>query len=506
MVDLACYQNSNHVRCIRLFREKTDAAVALMERNNGERYICRLYAHPVVGYEAIRGAKIEELPQVYRCEAFHDSWLVEEEYVDGISLSELMEVYHPDEQQACAIAVQLCRALSVLHEKGIIHRDIKPENVLITSAGRVVLIDLDATSYLNPEKSRDTMLLGTVGYAAPEQFGFGRSDVRADIFSLGVLLNTMLTGKHPAQELAAGNLRPIIERCIAVNVDQRYLNAQCLMEALLPLAGEAEVCPECGFTTPGGGCLCCGRASEQAKPVKPKRSALLLAAAAIVGLALLLAPQNKGETGIAQNGNEAETADGQPMQEIQTAFSRPSYHIIMDRNRNFVLPKDLPKMPVPFRYDLDGDGTAEPYYFGTLQSVGEKPTYSMWDSVGRPYDDADRVYRTAAPAVFEKTADGSYLAVEAFADILQNPEITVYCIERFFGDNGTMPVVAAAPALYGIWQGAEEIEYSIGCIGGWMIEASAVIDGEPYTAFTLTKLRTDWRGIELPEGYVPPEN
>jgi hypothetical protein len=69
-----------------------------------------------------------------------------------------------------------------------------------------------------------------------------------------------------------------------------------------------------------------------------------------------------------------------------------------------------------------------------------------------------------------------------------------------------MPVVTAAPALYGVWQGAEEIEYSIGCIGGWMIEASAVIDGEPYTAFTLTKLRTDWRGIELPEGYVPPEN
>ena len=50
----------------------------------------------------------------------------------------------------------------------------------------------------------------------------------------------------------------------------------------------------------------------------------------------------------------------------------------------------------------------------------------------------------------------------------------------------------------------EEIEYSIGCIGGWMIEASAVIDGEQYTAFTLTKLRTDWRGIELPEGYLPP--
>ena len=496
MVDLARYQNINHVRLIRLFREKTDAAVALMERDDGERYICRLYAHPVAGYEAICGMKTQGLPQVYRYEAFDDLWLVEEEYVDGISLAELMEVYHPDERQACAITAHLCRALSTLHEKGIIHRDVKPENVLITSTGRVVLLDLDATSYLNPEKSRDTMLLGTVGYAAPEQFGFGRSDVRADIFSLGVLMNTMLTGKHPAQELAAGALRPMIERCIAVNVDQRYPSAQNLLEELLPLVGEDAICPECGFTTPGGGCLCCGKASKPIKSANTKSAYwLLFAVVLIAGLAILpFLPDRKAE----------ERAAEQPSQIVQTVFSKPPFRIRMDQNRNFVLPKDLPQMPVAFTYDLDGDGTAEPYYFGTLQSTGEQPIYSMWDSVGRPYDDADRVYRTAAPAVFEKTADGSYLAVEAFADLLENPEITVYCIDLYFGENGTMPVVTTAPELYGVWHGAEEIEYSIGCIGGWMIEASAVIDGEPYTAFTLTKLRTDWRGIELPEGYLPP--
>ena len=132
--------------------------------------------------------------------------MVEEEYIDGMVLSDLLKMAHLYAEQAAAIAQQVCFALSVLHAHEIIHRDVKPENIIITSTGRVVLIDLDAASKPDHEKDTDTRLLGTVGYAAPEQFGFGRSDARTDIFSVGVLMNVLLTGDHPAKKLADGTL------------------------------------------------------------------------------------------------------------------------------------------------------------------------------------------------------------------------------------------------------------------------------------------------------------
>jgi len=87
--------------------------------------------------------------------------------------------------------------------------------------------------------------------------------------------------------------------------------------------------------------------------------------------------------------------------------------------------------------------------------------------------------------------------VEAFADLIVDPDITVYWVDLYFGEEGTMPDITAAEPLYGIWQGAEYIEYRMGCIGGWVIEATATIDGVSYTAFILTEIRTDWRGIPL---------
>lgn len=491
MLDFDRYQQENNIHVVRIFKERPDAVVALMARNNGELFVCRIYDHPVYGYEAAWGLDVSELPAVYRYTTVDGCWVVEEEFVDGIRLSELLEVYRPDESQTSAITERLCRALSALHEKGIIHRDVKPENVLITSAGRVVLIDLDAVSHLDAGKNRDTRLLGTVGYAAPEQFGFGRSDMRTDIFGLGVLINTMLTGEHPSQKLAEGPLRPIIERCIAVNADQRYRSAEILRQALLPFAGEAVVCPECGFVSPGGGCLCCGKPAESGKRKNRHLLWVAMAAAvlALLGLVLFLVLQNRDEPDISH---------------IQTAFEKYPVDIIYDQDGNFHFPADMSPMPAAFTYDLDGDGEEETYYFGTLQNVEKEPVYSMWDSVGRPYDESDRIYRTAAPAVFAKDSAGKYTPVKEFADLIQDPDITVYYIDLMFGDKSAMPVLTSAAPLYGVWRGAETIEYSIGCIGAWVIEASCLIDGERYTAFTLAEIRTDWNGIPLDETLFDP--
>ena len=112
-----------------------------------------------------------------------------------------------------------------------VHRDIKPENVILRG-GDAVLIDFDAARIHKPQAETDTQVLGTTGFAAPEQYGLGQSDARTDIYSLGVLMNVMLTGQHPSKKLAEGRIGRIIQRCTQVNPAKRYQTVLHLMEVL----------------------------------------------------------------------------------------------------------------------------------------------------------------------------------------------------------------------------------------------------------------------------------
>jgi serine/threonine protein kinase len=114
---------------------------------------------------------------------------------------------------------------------GAVHRDIKPENVILRETG-AVLIDFDASRIYKEAQENDTKVLGTTGYAAPEQYGIAQTDGRADIYSLGVLMNVMLTGKHPATVLAGGRMGHIILRCTMMNPDKRFQTIRHLMDAL----------------------------------------------------------------------------------------------------------------------------------------------------------------------------------------------------------------------------------------------------------------------------------
>ena len=97
---------------------------------------------------------------------------------------------------------------------------------------QAILIDFDASRIFKSNTNQDTQILGTTGYAAPEQYGIAQTDERADIYSLGVLLNIMLTGKHPSKELASGRLGRIVQKCTMVNPEKRYKSVLYLMEAL----------------------------------------------------------------------------------------------------------------------------------------------------------------------------------------------------------------------------------------------------------------------------------
>lgn len=66
------------------------------------------------------------------------------------------------------------------------------------------------------------MILGTIGYAAPEQLGITQSDTRTDIYSLGILINVMLTGEHPCKRIAEGKLGKVVKKCTLLSLDDRY--------------------------------------------------------------------------------------------------------------------------------------------------------------------------------------------------------------------------------------------------------------------------------------------
>jgi serine/threonine protein kinase len=108
---------------------------------------------------------------------------------------------------------------------------LKPENVILRE-NDAVLIDFDAARLHKPQAEADTQILGTTGFAAPEQYGLGQSDTRTDIYSLGVLMNVMLTGQHPSQMLAEGRMGRVIGRCTQVNPEKRYKDVVHLMDAL----------------------------------------------------------------------------------------------------------------------------------------------------------------------------------------------------------------------------------------------------------------------------------
>ena len=95
------------------------------------------------------------------------------------------------------------------------------------------IIDYSISRLMKPNQRKDTTAFGTAGYAPPEQFGFAQTSGKADIYSCGVLLNYMLTGKLPTEELHQGVLKAVIERCIEIDERKRFQSADELKSVLL---------------------------------------------------------------------------------------------------------------------------------------------------------------------------------------------------------------------------------------------------------------------------------
>ena len=219
-------------RLIRVLADKNGcSAMHLRHKELGRNIVLHSFPEAVAAYELLCGIKHENLPLIYDSIFLEDGHIVLEEFIDGVTVAEILETGLYRYIGAKRVITPVCYALDVLHKSGIIHRDIKPENIVIDKNGRVVLIDFN-TSRKQNNSSKDTVVMGTVGYASPEQLGVTQSDPRTDIYALGVLLNVMITGKHPCEHLAKGKAGRIVNKCTNINPDQRYQTVDILVKAL----------------------------------------------------------------------------------------------------------------------------------------------------------------------------------------------------------------------------------------------------------------------------------
>lgn len=184
-----------------------------------------LYRNPVVG-----------IPRIINYYEQGNQLIVIEEYISGISLQEKIDNSDLSVSDIRSYMIMLCNILEALHSMTppIIHRDIKPSNIIITSYNYAMLLDFNAAKQFSGQHESDTVLIGTPGYAAPEQYGFGSSSPKTDIYSLGIVLREMLGSITPAPDIAPilHRLNLIAERCTQMTPAARYQSVAELKNAV----------------------------------------------------------------------------------------------------------------------------------------------------------------------------------------------------------------------------------------------------------------------------------
>lgn len=202
----------------------------------------------IVETDMLKKLRHPNLPSIIDVIEESESFLIVMDYIEGNPLSRAVEESALPQDLVIEWAKQLCDVLGYLHSQSppIIYRDMKPDNVMLKPDGTVTLIDFGtAREFKDSSAISDTVSLGTVGYAAPEQFGEqGQTDARTDIYCLGATLYHLVTGQRP--DAAPYVIRPIREinpglsegferiilKCMQRNPADRYQNCAELMYAL----------------------------------------------------------------------------------------------------------------------------------------------------------------------------------------------------------------------------------------------------------------------------------
>lgn len=214
---------SKDYRILRAMDDKD--RVYLAAGDDGSRCVLKkLSADSISMYERISELDSHEhLETVRELIGYEGSTVAVCEYIDGSTLSELINGGRSFSlADIKKMMCELCSAVEHLHKNNIIHRDINPGNIIIDSDLKLKLADYSIARLFSGGRDQDTTIFGTEGYSAPEQYGFMETRYTADIYSLGIVLRTLLNCCSDGSVSQEVRLRRIAAKCSAFDPDKRY--------------------------------------------------------------------------------------------------------------------------------------------------------------------------------------------------------------------------------------------------------------------------------------------
>ena len=183
-------------------------------------------------YDYLKRHPIKNVPRIIDTKFINNELAVLEEYISGRTLTQYLNSNNTNNSNLIyKLLYKLCDVLKYLHNSKpmIIHRDIKPDNIIITSNDELYLIDFNSAKFFEDTNNKDTHILGTVDYAAPEQY-LGQSNPRSDIYAIGVLIQDFINNNSNATLIK--QLQPIVNRCKEIDFKNRFRNVSELKFAL----------------------------------------------------------------------------------------------------------------------------------------------------------------------------------------------------------------------------------------------------------------------------------
>ena len=187
-------------------------------------------------YDLLLENNFKGVPKFHLTIKDDEQLIVIEDFINGSTIYDLIEkhqkIFTTDE--AINIMTQLCDIIYQLHCQypPMVHRDIKASNIILTDSNTVYLIDYNISRIEDKEKTHDTQIMGTYGYAAPEQFGFMQCTPKSDIYSMGVLLKYILSGNIDNIQKYNGPLANTIKKATEIDPQNRYTNVKQLKKDL----------------------------------------------------------------------------------------------------------------------------------------------------------------------------------------------------------------------------------------------------------------------------------
>lgn len=176
------------------------------------------------------------IPRVVDIFYEEDNLYIVEDYIEGETLQDyIKKSSFIEPQQVCKIAISICDIIEYLHSFNppIIYRDLKPSNIMITPKDKIVLIDFGISRIYKQDGDKDTVYMGSKGYAAPEQYGTEQTCMKTDIYGLGAVIYFMVSRKAPGSLLEPlkddsygvdvnDGLKKIIKKAMQIDIEGRY--------------------------------------------------------------------------------------------------------------------------------------------------------------------------------------------------------------------------------------------------------------------------------------------